>query len=109
MIADQFPWGIAANVCAADSALRGGAKVYLTWRTGGCGLERVGVWGMSRGGRRIEKIVTTRRLTRFRAAWLPPAVTKTCALMVAYDSKAAAQSQAQRYNEFVDRQREVQP
>lgn len=64
-------YGVVANVCEPDRALRMGARVWVLWSTGGTGRERFVVEGMSRSGRRIEKWVPAVRLNNYRAKWIP--------------------------------------
>lgn len=61
-------FGIVANV-VSDSVLRTGAKVWICYCNGDA--EKPRVWGLSRGGRPIEKYTAYKRLTNFRAAWIP--------------------------------------
>ena len=63
-------WGVVANVANADSCLRLGAKVTLVWWSGN--PDRAKWNGLSRGGRRIYKWLTRKRLKNFRAKWLQP-------------------------------------
>lgn len=60
---------IVANV-KTDKALRTGAKVYLLSANGGANSAEV--TGLSKGGRRIVKHIPYKRLTNFRAAFVPP-------------------------------------
>ena len=61
---NQF--GIVANVLS-DRVLRTGAKVWVTLTFGTCGR----VAGLNKGGRKTEKVTHYKRLTNFRAAWIP--------------------------------------
>lgn len=61
-------FGIVANV-ASDRVLRTGAKVWLH-RCNGDGEHPV-VHGVSKHGRWVEKYTHFKRLTSFRAAWVP--------------------------------------
>ncbi|TIT80119.1 MAG: hypothetical protein E5W57_04100 [Mesorhizobium sp.] len=67
---DRF--GLIANVEGVDRIFRMGAKVWLCSGTGGEGWFRFEWWGMSRGGRTLQKWAPTERFTNFRAAWVPP-------------------------------------
>ena len=60
---------IVANV-KTDKALRTGAKVYLLRANGSA--NSVEVSGLSKCGRRITKHIPYKRLTNFRAAFIPP-------------------------------------
>lgn len=62
-------WGIVANV-VSDRVLRTGARVWLLWVNGDAACPRV--YGLSKGGRRIEKYTHYKRLHNYRAAWIPP-------------------------------------
>ena len=67
-------YGIVANVCAPDSCFRMGAKCWLVGGTNGEGFDRFRFYGMSRGGRMIEKWCPANRLHNFRPAWIPPKI-----------------------------------
>jgi hypothetical protein len=83
-------YGIVANV-QSDHALRTGAKVWILYCNGDA--ERPKVMGLSKGGRRIIKHMAYKRLTNFRAAWIPENVRKD---VVWSFSKDAAQQLAER-------------
>ena len=61
-------YGVVANVIAADSCLRMGARVVVEWVPGD--PDKAHVRGLSRGGRRVSKWVATKRLGNFRVAWI---------------------------------------
>jgi hypothetical protein len=93
---------IVANV-KTDKALRTGAKVYLL--SANQSAESVEVTGISKGGRRINKHIPYKRLTNFRAAFVPPhmqegkapwAYTVGCW----WEDKTAAQEVANKLNEI---------
>lgn len=65
-------FGVVANIEVTDRILRNGTKVWLIGGTGGEGWDRFVVHGLSRSPRRIEKWIPTKRLSNFRAAWMPP-------------------------------------
>lgn len=60
---------IVANV-VSDKVFRVGAKVYIV--RANQGADNAEVIGLSRGGRRVNKYIPYKRLTNFRAAWVPP-------------------------------------
>ena len=68
MSGEKDIFGIVANVLS-DRVLRTGARVWL-YRCNG-DAECPIVSGMSKGGRRVEKYTHYKRLTNFRAAWVP--------------------------------------
>ena len=61
-------FGIVANV-ASDRVLRTGAKVWVERCNGDA--ECPVVLGCSKSGRVVEKYTHCKRLTNFRAAWIP--------------------------------------
>lgn len=61
-------FGIVANVLS-DRVLRTGAKVWIKYCNGDA--EHPLVVGCSKSGRVIEKYTDFKRLTSFRAAWVP--------------------------------------
>lgn len=61
-------YGIVANV-ASDRILRTGAKVWIERCNGDA--ECPVVRGCSKSGRMVEKYTHYKRLTNFRAAWIP--------------------------------------
>ncbi len=69
-------YGIVANY-DGDQYVTKGTKCYITFMNSGNAQERVQVWCHSRGGRGISRFVDTRRLSNFRAAWIPEHV-RTC-------------------------------
>lgn len=77
---------IVANVAAADSSLRLGARVIVLGVPGN--PDHVRVQGLSRGGRAISKWTMSKRLKSIRPAWehRPP---ETCTLSFATKEEAA--------------------
>lgn len=65
-------WGIVANVCDSDSALRLGARVWIVNPFSGWHTGFVEVRGISRGGRTIQKWISRQRLQNYRSCWLRP-------------------------------------
>lgn len=63
-------YGLVCNY-SGDASVRRGAKCYVTWTNPGEGGDRMQVWCRSRGGRAILKIVNSKKLSNFRAAWIP--------------------------------------
>ncbi|MBE9917114.1 hypothetical protein G8C92_24140 [Paenibacillus donghaensis] len=61
-------YGVVANV-VIDKQLRIGAKVFILYCHGMARSPKV--YGMARGGRRIEKYISYKKLHKFRAQWLP--------------------------------------
>lgn len=61
-------FGIVANV-ESDRILRTGAKVWVCYCNGDA--EKPRVVGLNKGGRVTEKYIPYKRLTNFRAAWIP--------------------------------------
>jgi hypothetical protein len=61
-------FGIVANV-KSDSVLRSGAKVWINYCNGDA--ESPVVTGLSRSGYYVTKYTKYKRLTNFRAAWVP--------------------------------------
>ncbi|EPY06202.1 hypothetical protein PAALTS15_15821 [Paenibacillus alvei TS-15] len=61
-------YGVVANV-VIDKQLRNGAKVYILYCHGMARSPKV--FGIARGGRRIEKYISYKKLNKFRAQWLP--------------------------------------
>lgn len=82
-------YGIVANV-VADKALRTGAKVWIEYCNGDA--EHPFVRGLSKSGRPIEKYTAYKRLTNFRAAWVPPNMRERMGW--AWEDKAAAEKLA---------------
>lgn len=61
-------YGIIANVIKTERSLRKDGKVWIF------DLQydnRARVYGMTRGGKRIEKYTALKYLGNFRAAWIP--------------------------------------
>lgn len=63
-----MPYGIIANN-ATDKVFRAGAKVLILWCNGDAECPYVN--GLSLNGRRITKYTHYKKLTNFRAAWIP--------------------------------------
>lgn len=63
-----YRFGVVANVLT-DRVLRTGAKVWIHRHNGDA--ERPIVHGLNRSGRIVEKYTSYKRLTNFRAAWIP--------------------------------------
>lgn len=61
-------YGIIANVLS-DRILRTGAKVRINYCNGDAACPTV--YGLSKGGRMVRKYTHYKRLTNFRAAWIP--------------------------------------
>jgi hypothetical protein len=61
-------FGVVANV-VSDRVLRVGAKVWVGYCNGDA--EKPKVVGCSKGGRVVEKYSAYKRLTNYRAAWMP--------------------------------------
>lgn len=61
-------FGIVANVAAADSCLRLGARVVVLSIPGN--PDHLLVRGISRGGRVVTKYTAWRRLKNYRVAWV---------------------------------------
>lgn len=61
-------FGIVANV-ASDRVFRTGAKVWLLGVNGDA--ECPVAFGVSKGGRLVQKYTHFKRLTNFRGAWMP--------------------------------------
>lgn len=67
MIVEHSYYGIIANVLETDRIFRNGAKVWFV----GILNERSRWFGLSRGGRKVEKYAPLHRFHNFRAAWVP--------------------------------------
>lgn len=80
-------FGIVANVLS-DKHLRIGGKVWIQQINGDA--EQVKVYGLSQGGRRIAKYVPLKRLTNFRAKWIPEAQRERNGLTFTEKEKAEA-------------------
>jgi hypothetical protein len=65
---------VACNYAEGISAVRAGAKCYVSLANPGAGddPDRIQVLARSRGGRWIVKWEATKRLTNFRAVTIPP-------------------------------------
>ena len=61
-------YGVIANVLS-DRVLRTGAKVWIQYCNGDAACPIV--TGMNKGGRYVQKFTHYKRLTNFRAAWVP--------------------------------------
>lgn len=66
-----YAWGIVVNWREATKYVRAGARCYVTWDNPGWGGERLQVWVRSRGGRAIVIMRAAKKLTNYRAAWIP--------------------------------------
>jgi hypothetical protein len=84
-------FGIVANVLS-DKHLRIGGKVWIQQTNGGA--EMVKVSGLSHGGRRIYKYVPLKRLSNFRAKWIPETQRKRNGLTFSDKEKAEAFAQS---------------
>lgn len=82
---------VVANV-ASDRVLRTGAKVWVLRCNGDAACPVVN--GLSKGGRRVEKYTHFKRLTGFRAAWVPPMLRGRIILMWPDRSQAEAAAAA---------------
>lgn len=67
MSTDHPYYGIIANVLETDRVFRTGAKVWLLTTQNGRSIW----FGMSRGGRKVQKYAPVHRFHNFRAAWVP--------------------------------------
>jgi len=63
---DEAMYGIIANVLS-DHVLRTGARVWILYAN----VPQPVVVGVSKGGRVVEKRTHYKRLTNYRAAWIP--------------------------------------
>ncbi|MGC5770827.1 hypothetical protein [Paenibacillus pabuli] len=61
-------YAVIANVIG-DNQLRTGAKVYILYCHGMA--ESPLVYGMAKGGKRIEKYISYKKLKKFRSQWVP--------------------------------------
>lgn len=61
-------YGLIANVLS-DRILRTGAKVWINYCNGDAACPTV--YGLSKSGRMVRKYTHYKRLTNFRAAWIP--------------------------------------
>ena len=69
-------YGLIANVMS-DRVLRTGAKVWIRYCNGDAACPLV--TGLSKSGRRVQKYTHYKRLTNFRAAWIPEHLRKVVA------------------------------
>ena len=70
MLTDE-QFGIAANFVEGNSYIKAGARCYITWNNPGGAAERVQVWVRSIKGRPIVIMVAAKKLSNFRAVWIP--------------------------------------
>jgi hypothetical protein len=88
-------FGIVANVIS-DKVLRSGAKVWIIYVNGDASCPRV--TGLSKGGgRQCVKYTHFKRLTNFRAKWIPEhmrGASEQWHPIYQYDTKAKAQAHA---------------
>ncbi|MCP4603891.1 MAG: hypothetical protein GY847_25785 [Proteobacteria bacterium] len=68
MTKNKMLWGVCANI-KGDRLFRDGAKLTLVWLTNS--VENFYMYGISRGGRRIEKWVSAKRLYNPRLCYDP--------------------------------------
>ncbi|MDQ0170651.1 hypothetical protein [Paenibacillus tundrae] len=61
-------YAVIANVII-DNQLRTGAKVFILYCHGMA--ESPKVYGMAKGGKRIEKYISYKKLMKFRSQWIP--------------------------------------
>ncbi|KQY84062.1 hypothetical protein ASD24_09720 [Paenibacillus sp. Root52] len=61
-------YAVIANVII-DNQLRTGAKVFILYCHGMA--ESPKVYGMAKGGKRIEKYISYKKLKKFRSQWIP--------------------------------------
>jgi hypothetical protein len=86
-------YGIVANA-VADKVFRRGAKVLILWCNGDAECPYVN--GLSVGGRRITKYTHYKKLTNFRAAWIPEQIRETVGWR--WEDKAKAEEMAAALN-----------
>lgn len=68
MSRDISSWGVACNICG-DKAFRDGAKLMIVSFNYGNASENMECVGLSKGGRRIKKWVSIKRLSNFRPSF----------------------------------------
>ena len=107
MTTEPDTYGVAANFIEGDKYVRTGAKCYITWGNSGWGAKRVQVWVRSRGGRVITRIIATKRLTNFRACWVPEHVRVSWGLVGG--AFFTERGKAQRFAEDLERVYGVHP
>ncbi len=100
-------FGIVANVVEVDRLFRLGAKAWLADGTGGEGWERFKWIALARGGRRIEKWCPTWRFGNFRAAFIPPPLSKH--IFYIRGTRAEMEETAKQLADFADKLREKHP
>jgi len=83
-------WGIVANVIS-DRVLRTGARVWVERCNGDA--ECPVVRGLSKSGRQVRKYTHFKRLTNFRAAWVPEHQRDQISIL--YADKASASTSAE--------------
>lgn len=84
-------WGIVANV-VSDRTLRTGAKVWILGQDGNA--ETAVVLGLDKSGHKVRKFTKYKRLTNFRAAWIPPERRHEVESPFQYSTKEEAQKSA---------------
>jgi hypothetical protein len=88
-------YGIVANV-ASDRVFRTGARVWLLGCNGDG--EHPTAYGLSKNGRPVHKFTHYKRLTNFRAAWIPAHMRERMSGFQ-YADKADAEAVAKRLGE----------
>ncbi|PAF30857.1 hypothetical protein [Paenibacillus sp. 7516] len=83
-------YAVIANVIE-DNQLRTGAKVYILYCHGMD--ERSLVYGMAKGGKRIEKYISYKKLKKFRSQWVPEHIRHR--VQWSYEHRADADHRAQ--------------
>lgn len=86
-------WGVKVNIAEPRSAMRTGALAWVFLTNKGWGGERLCVLARSRGGRLIQTWIGAKRLTNFRAAWIPVHLRDRVA---AWETREAADEWAKR-------------
>lgn len=99
---DKSEYGIIANVLETDRIFRTGAKVWLLTVMNG----NFRWFGMSRGGRNIEKYAPITRFHNFRAAWVPVHMFDRVCWTA---SREDVEARAAQLNETADAERAVHP
>lgn len=82
-------FGLVANV-VSDHILRTGAKVWINYCNGDAAHPKV--YGLNRSGRAVEKYTHFKRLTNFRAVWMPEHLRSRLASQWATKEEAASQA-----------------
>ena len=68
---EKAEWGIKCNMKEGDSKIRTGALCWIANTNGGSGNESMRFLARSRGGRRIDIWMATKKLNNFRVSWVP--------------------------------------